>query len=642
MAVVDAPPRRPLLPRLDMTERRLGRYLLDRQIATGGMAEIWLARQDGVAGFEKDIVIKRILPHMAKDQKFVEMFLDEARLAARLTHPNIVQIFDLGEADGDYFIAMEYIDGVDLSDVIERARKHQTEVPPAVAAKLVAYACQALDYAHHFREKDGTPVELVHRDISPQNILLSRDGVVKVVDFGVAKAATSQHKTQTGAVKGKLSYMSPEQISGKKIDGRSDLFALGIVLYELVTSQRPFGHESELLAITAILNEQPAAPRALATGVPPELESIIFRALEKDPDARFASAREMQMALDAVLHEMGALLSARDLAEYLEDLFSDAPTHAVGQLPSLAATAVGAHQADLRRAVVTVPQHPSATTRPGASAATAPAEPMDATGVRLKGALADASANRSAVDEPARERSRAGLVLAVIAALALVAVAAWGVASIVGPGADPSEAVVANDDADPAPDASVDVADLVVPPDDAAPSAEATALADAVSDTSTPQATSDPLEDTTLEDNAALVAALQPEIGTSGTAPELDAERETELAADRLPPEPDATQSAAPEAPTAEVPLPTNTPDVAAAPTPAPRASNGTLRVRQSGGGRVTLYVNGESQGVRLGTRTFPLSPGRHRVRAEDADGTVLLNETVTIVAGETYDLRVR
>ena len=629
-----------------MTERRLGRYLLERQIATGGMAEIWLARQDGVAGFEKDIVIKRILPHMANDQKFVEMFLDEARLAARLTHPNIVQIFDLGEADGDYFIAMEYIDGVDLSDVIERARSLGTEVPPAIAAKLVGYACQALDYAHHFREKDGTPVELVHRDISPQNILLSRDGVVKVVDFGVAKAATSQHKTQTGAVKGKLSYMSPEQISGRKIDGRSDLFALGIVLYELVTSQRPFGHESELLAITAILNEQPAAPRAIATGVPPELEAIIFRALEKDPDARFGSAREMQMALDAVLHEMGALLSARDLAEYLDDLFSEEPTHAVGLLPALAATAVGAASMEARRAAVTTPQHPSAATRPGAESGDTALGPTDATGVRLKGALASASANVSATPEEAAPSPRKGLIAAVLVALALVAGAAFVVAQIVGTddaatapataGTTPSEAPALAAAAEPEPEPSVANAE------DAAGANTADAQA-ALSDA--PLAAPDAQE----ADSPAVI-----ETGDVGQEEDTEPEQGVALG---------APVDAVPE-PLAESDAPTEEPTVAAVeePSPAveavepaaepvveapaerrpPRATTGTLRVRQSGGGQVTLFVNGNSEGARLGTRTLTLPPGRHRIRAEAADGAVLLDETVTIVAGETSDLRVR
>jgi serine/threonine-protein kinase len=268
------------------------------------MAEIWVAHQKGPAGFQKDVVLKKILPHLAEDQKFIDMFLDEARLAAQLSHPNIVQIFDLGEVDGEHFIAMEFIDGRDVQAIIDRGLKVRQPFSPAIAARIVADACTALDYAHNFTNKAGTHIQLVHRDVSPQNILVSKDGIVKLVDFGVAKAATSTHKTQTGAVKGKLSYMSPEQISGKMVDARSDIFALGIVLYELVTGRRPFGHESELLAITAILNEQPQRPCEIIHTVPAELEAIIFKALEKDPAIRFQSASEMQLALEQVLQQM--------------------------------------------------------------------------------------------------------------------------------------------------------------------------------------------------------------------------------------------------------------------------------------------------------------------------------------------------
>ena len=306
---------------------RLGRYILKRKIATGGMAEIWLAEQAGPAGFAKEIVIKRILPHLADDQKFVEMFLDEARLAAAFSHPNIAQIFDLGEADGSYYIAMEYIDGFDLEGIVERAIDTGHLIPVEVAARLIADAAQGLDYAHSFVDKDGKPMGLVHRDISPQNILVSKDGVAKVVDFGVAKARNKSNKTQTGAVKGKLSYMSPEQITASKdLDGRSDIFALGIVLYELVTTQRPFGHESELLAVSAILNDAVRIPDRLTANVPGELEQIILKALDKDRDRRFQEAAEMQSALESFLARRGTLLTQRDISAYLKDLFSDDPS----------------------------------------------------------------------------------------------------------------------------------------------------------------------------------------------------------------------------------------------------------------------------------------------------------------------------
>ncbi len=305
---------------------RLGKYELESKIAVGGMAEIWLAKQVGPAGFAKTQVIKRILPNLAQDAKFVEMFLDEARIAANLEHPNIVRISDLGEADGSYYIAMEYIDGPDLDYVIERATQLDVLVSQTVAARIVADMLAGLDYAHHFQDSQGELLNLVHRDISPHNVLISANGVVKVCDFGVAKAATSRHKTQAGAVKGKFAYMSPEQIAAQPLDGRSDVFAAGIVLYELTTNQRPFGDEGELLAVTAILTQQPTDPREFVADFPADLEEIIMRALAKNRDERYADAREMQEALERFIQSQGQIVGAREVAEYIQDLFSARPS----------------------------------------------------------------------------------------------------------------------------------------------------------------------------------------------------------------------------------------------------------------------------------------------------------------------------
>ncbi len=258
---------------------QLGKYTLKRQLATGGMAEIWLGEQRGPGGFTKELVVKRILPHLANDEKFVQMFLDEARLAAQLTHPNIVQIFDLGEADGSYFIAMEYIRGHDLAQLREAGRAMGAPLDWLAAARIVADACAGLDYAHNFADSRGRPMNLVHRDVSPQNILVSDQGAVKLVDFGVAKAATSTHKTQTGAVKGKFAYMSPEQIRGEKLDGRSDLFAMGIVLFELLTGRRPFGADSELMALTAIMHHPAPDVQEINPNIPQPLRDVVAKAL---------------------------------------------------------------------------------------------------------------------------------------------------------------------------------------------------------------------------------------------------------------------------------------------------------------------------------------------------------------------------
>lgn len=313
-------------------QEQLGRYVLESRLASGGMAEIFLAHQAGPAGFRKEVVVKRILRHLATDQKFVDMFLDEARLAARLSHPNIVQIFDFGEASGDYFIAMEYVEGWDLEAIIDRSAQLRRPIHPAICARIMADACTGLDYAHRFADRDGQAVGLVHRDISPQNIRVSTSGQVKVMDFGIAKARSSSNKTQTGAVKGKLSYMSPEQIMAQDLDGRSDIFALGIVLYELLTGQRPFGHESELLAISAIMNQQPRSVSDLSPGTPAELEQIVLRCLAKDRNQRFQSCSELQMALEQYLRAEGVLLTARDVSEYLRDFFSVQPVGTIAAL----------------------------------------------------------------------------------------------------------------------------------------------------------------------------------------------------------------------------------------------------------------------------------------------------------------------
>ena len=313
----------------------IGQYVLQRQLAVGGMAEIWLATTQGPAGFQKDVVIKRILPQFANDATFVEMFLDEARLAASLSHPHIVSIFNLGQDGDSYFIAMEFIEGYDLSRLIVRAKTRGLSIPAHIAVRIVADACAGLDYAHNFVDREGNRVGLVHRDISPHNLLISRNGVVKLVDFGVAKAASSVHKTQTGMVKGKLAYLSPEQIHAKVLDGRSDIFAMGIVLYELLTGERPFGGESELLAISAILNEPHQPMSNFRADLPAGLDAIVARALAKQAQDRFQSAAELERALELWLKEQQQLVTQRDLADFLTGLFSERPAAPTGGGPTL-------------------------------------------------------------------------------------------------------------------------------------------------------------------------------------------------------------------------------------------------------------------------------------------------------------------
>ncbi|HZX42028.1 MAG TPA: serine/threonine-protein kinase, partial [Myxococcaceae bacterium] len=239
---------------------RLGKYQLLRKLATGGMAEVFLAKTDGPMGFEKLLVIKRILPHLAEDPQFVEMFLAEAKLAARLNHPNLVQLFDFGEAEGSYFIAMEYIDGATLRLLLARSRDLRSPMSLALGARIVSLAAEGLAYAHDFRDQvTDEPLHLVHRDVSPDNILIGRSGAVKLVDFGIAKARGQNHHTQAGTVKGKVAYMAPEQLRGEPLDRRVDLYALGVVLYELCTGRMPFEASSDASMVRAVLYD-PAIP----------------------------------------------------------------------------------------------------------------------------------------------------------------------------------------------------------------------------------------------------------------------------------------------------------------------------------------------------------------------------------------------
>src|SRR3954464_15859683 len=294
----------------------IGKYKLVRLIAAGGMAEVYLARQAGAAGFEKLVCLKRILPQLARDKQFVEMFLNEARLAARLDHPNIVSIFDLGEANGNYFIAMEFIDGPSLRAVGKRASERGEYLPIPELCKIIAMAAGGLQYAHDLNDPQGNPLGLVHRDISPDNILVHRNGVAKVVDFGIAKAANSSGATRTGTLKGKVAYMPPEQLRGEPLDRRADVFALGVVLYELLAGKRPWEGDSEVSLIGRIITEVPAPLATLRPEAPGGLMGVLDRALAKDREARYASCHELQADLEALLVSLGQTLTPARISDF--------------------------------------------------------------------------------------------------------------------------------------------------------------------------------------------------------------------------------------------------------------------------------------------------------------------------------------
>ena len=289
------------------------------------MAEVFLARQSGMDGFEKPVVIKRILPQLSGEPSFVEMFLNEARVAARLSHPSIVHVFDFGKVDDQYYIAMEFIHGEDLRAIAKAAEKHDKRPSMAAVARIIADMLGALHYAHTRVGSDGKRLGLVHRDISPQNVLVTYEGGVKLVDFGIAKATESQagQQTQAGMLKGKYAYMSPEQCRGKPLDARSDVFAVGILLWELLSWKRLFKRESDLATLVAVADEAIPPLVAVRNDVPPELDRICNRALARNVDDRYPSAQAMQSDLEALIRTSGWEADSIKLMNWLRDLFAD-------------------------------------------------------------------------------------------------------------------------------------------------------------------------------------------------------------------------------------------------------------------------------------------------------------------------------
>ncbi len=303
------------------TSERFGPYLLLKKIGRGGMAELFLARQTGVAGFERVVAIKRILPHLTEDREFVQMFVNEAKLAAQITHPNVVQIYDFGAVLGTYYMAMEYVMGKSLAAVLAQGQALGKPIPVSAAVRITAAIAAGLDHANRGTTVSGAPLGIIHRDISPQNILIGYTGDVKLVDFGIAKAASSSTHTQTGVLKGKLAYLSPEQAWGKAVDHRSDLFALGIVLHEMLTGQRLFKAENEFTTLERVRSAEVPAPSAVKSGVPQELDAIVLKALAKNPDDRYATGQTLEDALSGYLRHLSPPPSARDLSDYLRALF---------------------------------------------------------------------------------------------------------------------------------------------------------------------------------------------------------------------------------------------------------------------------------------------------------------------------------
>jgi serine/threonine protein kinase len=306
-----------------MAERQFGPYRLVRQIAVGGMAEIHLAKTKGIAGFEKYVALKMIHPNFAEDEQFIQMLVDEAKIAVQLTHGNIAQTFDLGRVGDTFYITMEYVDGADLYRILRRASEIDVETPLDVCAFVGKEIASALDHAHRKRDHMGKNLGIVHRDVSPQNVLISYSGEVKLVDFGIAKATMKARQTAVGVIKGKYYYMSPEQAWGEVIDYRSDIFSAGIVLYEMITGQMLYLEEDLHRLLDMARRAAIASPTTLRKGIPPQLEKIVMRALQKKKEDRYQSASDFASDLERFLHTYSPVFTAAKLSSLLRKVVGE-------------------------------------------------------------------------------------------------------------------------------------------------------------------------------------------------------------------------------------------------------------------------------------------------------------------------------
>jgi serine/threonine protein kinase len=300
---------------------RFDQYLLLKRVGSGGMAELFKAKKVGIEGFERVVAIKRILPHLSSDEEFIEMFIAEAKLAARLSQRNIVQIYDFGKIDESYFIAMEYVPGKDLRTILKRCKARNMAFPLPLAVYIAKEVACGLNTAHNQKDNNGKSLNIIHRDISPQNILISYDGEVKVVDFGIAKAGTHS-KTSTGVLKGKVSYMSPEQAWGKPVDQRSDIFSLGLCLYEMLTGEKLFKGDTEINTLEKVREVSvDRRPSSLNHNVSSDIEAPVLKALAKEPNQRYQTARDMETELNATLRQISHLDPPLQLRQFMYELF---------------------------------------------------------------------------------------------------------------------------------------------------------------------------------------------------------------------------------------------------------------------------------------------------------------------------------
>ena len=312
----------------------IGNYELLEPIASGGMAEVFRARTVGIEGFERPIAIKRMRKGIATDQEYVEMFINEARLASQLTHENILQVYELSKSDGQLHIAMEFVEGRDLRQIVQKLGKANRTLPIPAAVHIAIKLCHALDYAHRKTSLTGQPLNLIHRDVSPQNVLVSYDGLVKLLDFGVAKSNLACSETEAGIIKGKSGYMAPEQIRSERIDHRVDIFSIGVTLYEMLTGTRLFAGENDLQILEKVLMGQLQRPRKVNPDIPAELEAIVVKALRRNRNRRYDWASQMAEDLQAFLINSKQAFSPQLLSSFMRYEFSTEISNSSPSLPA--------------------------------------------------------------------------------------------------------------------------------------------------------------------------------------------------------------------------------------------------------------------------------------------------------------------
>ena len=380
--------------------QRVDRYELVGEIASGGMATVYLARLTGVGGFQRFVAMKRLHPHLANEKEFVEMFLDEARIAARIHHPNVVPILEVGASSVGYYLVMEYIEGDTLARLLARAATRGKRLPIPIALRIALDMLSGLHAAHELRDDAGDPVQLVHRDVSPQNVLVGVDGIARITDFGVARAASRLTATRVGQLKGKIAYMAPEQAAGEEsLDRRADVFASGIVIWEELAAKRLFKAENEAATLSRVMTEPVPPLTSIVPGLSPALSNVVMRALERAPDARFSTCAQFADALEAAATGKERIATPRELAAYV--------TEVLGEEVSAQREAV--------RAWIARSEPSQVGLKPGAVASTS----VSAAAMSLSGVDPSQAATLSH-DAPARRRSPVWMVLLVL--LLLVAV----------------------------------------------------------------------------------------------------------------------------------------------------------------------------------------------------------------------------